>query len=159
MRKSADAFKDMLAAGGFDPDSPETYKKYFKSLYSRVNSHDASGIMELLAKDVQALRIQFRTAAEKFRLIDDYSRPVVVRYGGSEKLLTRLREAGPTREMMRGLQRYIVNVPEKKLKLMESEGSVSEVSPGVWVQERAAYSPLTGLDIFTGMIEPEELMA
>ncbi|HNT97099.1 MAG TPA: CRISPR-associated endonuclease Cas3'' [Elusimicrobiales bacterium] len=159
MRKSADTFRDLLATGGFDPDSPGIYKRYFEALYSRANSTDSAGIMELLTKDIQNCGIQFRTAAEKFRLIDDYSRPVVIRYGGAEKLLARLRETGPNREIMRGLQRYIVNVPEKKLLRMAAEDGVSEVSPGVWVQERAAYNQATGLDIFTGLIEPEELMA
>jgi CRISPR-associated endonuclease/helicase Cas3 len=53
--------------------------------------------MGLLANDNE-LRISFRTAAEKFRLIDDAaSASVVVRYGEGTQLIELMRRQGAER--------------------------------------------------------------
>ena len=82
-------------------------------------------------KDVNPdLFFQFRTAGENFKLIDDQAQsPVIVRYGRSEKLLDQLRFAGPTREIMRQLQRYTVNLPTRMVGIMRDNGLLEEVEP------------------------------
>jgi CRISPR-associated endonuclease/helicase Cas3 len=156
--KGENITRELLAGSDVTPDSPEIFKRYFELFYSRLNN-TGKEIMELLVKDAAEGAFQFRTAAEKFKLIDNYSRPVVVRYGKAPQLLERLRISGPSKGTMRGLQRYIVNVSERKLVQMAAGGGVSEVYPGVWMQAMAGYNPVTGLDIFSETINPEDLMA
>ncbi|NLX19807.1 MAG: CRISPR-associated helicase/endonuclease Cas3, partial [Desulfobulbus sp.] len=77
----------------------------------------------------------FRTAAEKFRLIDEktYS-PVLVSYQGGKDILGRLREQGPERQLLRRAQRYIVNLPRHVHERLIQEGAIEEVHPGIYVQ-------------------------
>ncbi len=46
-------------------------KQFFEHLYVRAPSLDKHGIHDLLTRDARDGQIQFRTVAEKFRLIDD----------------------------------------------------------------------------------------
>lgn len=156
--KGENTTRELLASSNVTPDSPEIFKRYFELFYSRLNN-TGKEIMELLVKDAAEGAFQFRTAAEKFKLIDNYTRPVVVRYGKAPQLIKTLRFTGPTKVTMRSLQRYIVNVSERKLAQLAAGGGVFEVYPGVWVQAMAGYSPVTGLDIFNENINPEDLMA
>lgn len=156
--KGENTTRELLTSPDLTPDSPEIFKRYFDLFYSRLNN-TGKEIMELLVKDAAEGAFQFRTAAEKFKLIDNYTRPVVVRYGKAPQLIETLRFTGLTKVTMRSLQRYIVNVSERKLALLAAGGGVTEVYPGVWVQAMAGYSPVTGLDIFNENINPEDLMA
>lgn len=65
--------------------TPKLFERYFELYYSSLNDLDKESIMDLL-KSGRNLEIQFRTAAEKFRLIDDQAQQsVIVRYGEAEK--------------------------------------------------------------------------
>jgi len=156
--KGENTTRELLASSDVTPDSPEIFIRYFNLFYSRLNN-TGKEVMDLLVKDAAEGGFQFRTAAEKFKLIDNYSRPVVVRYGKAAQLIECLRMTGPNKGIMRSLQRYIVNISKRKLAQMSAGGGVSEVYPGIWVQAMAGYNPVTGLDIFNGTINPEDLMA
>jgi CRISPR-associated endonuclease/helicase Cas3 len=81
LRKGEDATKSLLRTR---PDlvealSPEAFKTYFETFYGKVNSFDIKGILALLAgPDAQKFQIQFRTAAQRFRLIDDSAQKSIV---------------------------------------------------------------------------------
>lgn len=90
-------------------------------------------------------------------MIDEASAPVVVRYGGNEKLIEQLRVVGPKRPIMRRLQRYTVNVPQRTLGDLSQKGFVEEMHPGVHVQTLdSLYSEAFGLDIFREALKGEE---
>ena len=98
-----------------------------------------------------------REVAAAFRMIDEASAPVVVRYGGNEKLIEQLRVVGPKRPIMRRLQRYTVNVPQRTLGDLSQKGFVEEMHPGVHVQTLdSLYSEAFGLDIFREALKGEE---
>jgi len=113
---------------------PDIYPRYFQLFYSKVNSFDEKGIGALLS-DSSALdvKIQFRSAAQKFSLIDDAGQvPVVVWYtrpacdGESElsgkELVQLLEKTGPYRTLMRRIQRFTVTVPKRVVDGMLNEG-------------------------------------
>jgi hypothetical protein len=51
---------------------PSNFAAYFDHFYGGVNSYDKEGVMDLLAdRDAARGQIQFRTAAQSFRLIPD----------------------------------------------------------------------------------------
>lgn len=135
LRKGEDATKSLMRAR---PDlvealSPEAFRAYFETFYSKVNSFDAKDIQALLAgTDAQEFQIQFRSAAQRFRLIDDSAqKAVVVWFEGarfkSRDLLEELRRFGPHRRLMRRLQRCTVTVPDRAWKGLLDQGAIQEL--------------------------------
>ena len=94
---------------------------------------DKHGITELLTPqggNDDPLKVQFRTAAQRFRLIDESGyRSILVRYGDSPVLLGRLQKEGPERWLMRKLQRYTVSLPEWQFQKLLANGDVLEIYP------------------------------
>ncbi len=138
-------------------DAPLTrayFSTYFQHFYHGCEL-DKAGICDLLAlKDGHALAIDFRTAAGRFRLIDDEdSVPIIVLYRGPggqdtqiEQWLGLLRRDGPQRWLMRKLQRYIVGLPRSQAGPMLERGDIEEIMPGLWVQRgEGLYDPVLGL--------------
>ena len=111
--------------------SPATFEHF----YLKADSLDKHGINDLLMRDARELKIQFRTAAEKFQLIDDVeSQAILVWYGESQALIGKLKKDEPERWLMRKLQRYSVNLPRQVVDKLVETGEVQEVSPGIFAQ-------------------------
>ncbi len=133
--------------------TPEAFRHYFHLFFNQLNDFDKKHIMDLLAgSDARQCKIQFRTAALRFKLIDDQQQHgLIVRYrsGGTDNknLIDQLRFAGPSRGLMRKLQRFSVNVYDRDLQEMRNNGVIEEVN-GVWVQaSENLYDPIFGLDV------------
>jgi CRISPR-associated endonuclease/helicase Cas3 len=146
LRKGEDAGKEMfrVAAEAVAELSPEAFHRYFQILFRKLD-FDQKGIMALLANgDAWRFQIQFRTAAQRFKLIDDAAQTAVIvwfetKRFNSRVLLEDLRRFGPNRKLMRRLQRCTVNVPERGWKALLDQGSISEVQGpegplGIWAQ-------------------------
>jgi CRISPR-associated endonuclease/helicase Cas3 len=165
LRKGENTTRELCALPEFDPHQPDAFTRYFQLFYSKVND-TGSQFYDLLIKDVNPdLYFQFRTAAEQFRLIDDQAQQsVVVRYKNkSEKWLTQLRFAGPTREIMRALQRFTVNLPTRMVARMLADGRLEEVeprkAPGIIAQSSLnLYDRGMGLDVYTDYLPVEDLI-
>ncbi|MGX2040912.1 CRISPR-associated helicase Cas3' [Methylocaldum sp. MU1018] len=153
LRKAEDASRAVLHGEVADPLDRALFARYFEQFYyaCRLDQH---GIGELLKVDGRSLAINFRTAAEKFRLIrDEDSATVVVRYRGLDDsddtvdaLLGKLRKEGPERWLMRKLQRYAVSVPRRDVQRWVQLGDVQEWQPGLFVQvSDVGYSNDVGL--------------
>jgi len=130
-------------------DQPEVIEHYFSHLFQQISSADADKLNRLLVSEADELRVQFRTAAQNFRMIDDrHSHTVYVRYDeDAEKLLEQLRDY-PTRELLRALQRYSVTVYDYQLREMFERGTVEEISPGYFAQSVVGkYDATTGLRV------------
>lgn len=162
--KGENTTRELFALSGFDPQQPEACTRYFNLFYSKVND-TGSRFRDWLVRDVNPdLFFQFRTAAEKFKLIDDQTqRPVIVRRGKSIELLTQLRFAGPTREIMRQLQRYTVNLPTRMVDAMIADGRLEEVdakkAQGIIAQSNLKlYDDKVGLDVFKEHLPIEDLV-
>jgi len=169
LRFGEDACKMILYERPERPLTPELFKSYFNQYYSRVGKDglDKNGIQELLTKDAAQCKIQFRTAAEKFQLIEeDGSVAVVVPYANpddasrdSRKLIARLRAKELHRDILRQLQRYSVNVPEHHFHTLRNAGDLEELAPGLWIlKNETAYHPDLGLLVGeTGNPDPGKL--
>jgi CRISPR-associated endonuclease/helicase Cas3 len=148
LRKGEEATKAMLRTRPelVEALSPEAFRTYFETFYGKVNSFDTKDILTLLAgSDAQKFQIQFRTAAQRFRLIDDSAqKSIVVWFEGkrfdSRELLEELRKFGPHRRLMRRLQRCTVTVPERAWKELLDQGAIQELvgadgkGLGIWGQ-------------------------
>jgi len=108
-----------------DLSDPELVTKYFRMLFGSVVRD---------AREIETERQQrnFEHVARKLRLIDDYSGPVVVPYGHAAARLDRLRVDGPSREALRAVQPYVVNVAEWQLERLAEAQAVELVHDTVY---------------------------
>jgi len=133
LRKAADATETMLKSGVADPLDHANFEKFFGQLYWMANSLDTKGIIDLLKPDLEECGIQFRTAAEKFRIIDDTQQhTILVPYGKGKELIDLLKNNGAERWILRKLQRYSVNVYTNDFSSLQRKGLVDEISPSVF---------------------------
>jgi CRISPR-associated endonuclease/helicase Cas3 len=154
--KGENTTRELFALADFDPVRPEAFTRYFELFYSRVN--DTGGIFkEMLQRDAPNLEFHFRTAANQFRLIDETQRPLFVQFGKSGQWLDDLRRCGPKRQVMRKLQRYVVNISKGNFEKAKLDGLVEQVWSGFWCWI-GKYDPCYGLDLFGAGWAPEDLM-
>lgn len=146
LRKVEDAGKAILRNYQSTEFIPSIYSEYFKYLYSNLNSFDKADFYSHLVRDASNFDFQFKTFAEKFNMIDDKKQmSIIVKYKSSEKLIEQLRYAGASKELLRKLQRYIVNVPIYIFNKIREAGYIEEIG-GYWVQrDNYLYKPGLGL--------------
>ncbi len=123
-----------------DPLVRALFATYFQQFYHSVDL-DHKGVCALLKVAPETLGVQFRSAADAFRLIDDQdSATVVVRYEAHrdemDKLLATLTTKGPERWLMRKLQRYTVSIHKRVADRMLEQGSLTLPMPGLYVQKQ-----------------------
>ena len=151
LRKGEDACKTILRTQLFQELTPAIFTTYFHHFYSAVNDFDKPKFVELLVKDADQFKFQFRTLAQDFNLIDDVQKSIVVLYknkkteNNSEKLINELRFKGPSKQLNRKLQRFIVNVPLQMFNRILKNNYIDEIN-GYYVQiDPVLYKPGLGL--------------
>jgi CRISPR-associated endonuclease/helicase Cas3 len=118
-----------------DIESPDTFKTYFNALFGEVKNTDQSGVLNKLQKDAESLQIQFRTAAQQFRIIDDRETvSVFVRYNKEVDQWLGLLAKQPERWILRKLQRYAVTIYRYQFDAMLHRGDLEEIAPGFYAQ-------------------------
>lgn len=161
LRQAAELGRQLLMKGSGDPLARERFDLYFRQLFwLKGEGLDKHRIIGKLAND-DRLRFSFRSAAQKFRIVDDSMQaPVLVLYKDGEALVGQLSKMGPERRLMRRLQRYVVNLPVYVHKRLLAEGGIKEVHPGIFVQAHSAlYDPVIGLDAEKATLyEPDDLI-
>jgi CRISPR-associated endonuclease/helicase Cas3 len=161
LRQTAEIGRQLLMDQREDPLAPERFEQFFRMLYwMRGDLLDKENIMELLGNDSE-LRISFRTAAERFMLIDEGAyAPVLVHYDKGVKLIEELRRRGPERWLLRQAQRYVVNLPRHVHARLLTDSAIEEIHPGIFVQGHGnLYDKNLGFCADRSLIyEPDELM-
>lgn len=151
---------------GAEPFRPAAFDAYFKALYwAKANALDAYEMRELLRfgkKPIEAARagIGFRTAAERFRMVDDAQEPLIVCYDdAARRAIDTLRFAGPSRSTLRALQRYIVPVYRDAMVRLRQAAAIEDVQGVAVLAREELYHPDVGLELeaITEM-RPEQLM-
>lgn len=139
LRKAAGIGKRLLQKESDDLIAPQGFTEYFQELYWLQGENlDKYGILKDLAPDGE-FRFSFRTAAHKFKIIDDSRQvPVIVAYGAGAELISELERREPDRYLMRRLQRYIVNLPRYLHNRLVSEGSIRLIHEGIYIQGHSA---------------------
>lgn len=152
MSKAAQSCKSVLHGQAGNPLARGLFELYFRDFYGSVDL-DEKGIAAMLkVDDRETLAVQFRSAADAFKLIDDKNQAtVVVRYTphseALNKWLATLERDGPERWLMRKLQRYTVTIRQSVADKMLDQGSLSLPVPGLYVQvdTQSLYDPVLGL--------------
>ncbi|HHT63343.1 MAG TPA: CRISPR-associated endonuclease Cas3'' [Clostridia bacterium] len=162
LRKAADTTRSIV--GNYEnPLSYNIFEKYFSELYWKANSLDKEGITDLLnpfKNDIRECSIYFRTAASKFKIIDDsIQKTIFVRYGEGVKYIDLLKAKGPDRWLMRKLQRYTVNIYNYEFNDLMRRGVIEEVFSQIYaLSSELDYSKETGLLVDETLYEPEQFI-
>lgn len=160
--KAKQSGQEIMRLAEGDPLTRERFEAYFRHYYYSLNSLDSQpiGILDLLdmhnigtsCAEAAKYKFNFRTAAEKFRLIDEEGQTaIIVRYGESPSLIAALEasqnlEPYQRRAILRKLQRYTVNIREHECKKLMASSDVRQLFPGVFVlTSDGLYRPDIGL--------------
>jgi CRISPR-associated endonuclease/helicase Cas3 len=140
----SDITKSLLKKGLADLHDPGLYQEYFRDYYGHPYL-DYYGIQKMREG------FSYPLVAEKFRMIEDDSTPVIVKYPASplgdehpvDALLKKL-SSSPNRECLRALQPYTVNLLAHEFKKAQERKLVKVVVSGVWEWQEGHYD--SGLD-------------
>jgi CRISPR-associated endonuclease/helicase Cas3 len=156
----------LLREDADDPLTLDAFERYFRDLYWSKGDLDEGRIVtggnSLLARS--DLAFAFRTAAERFRLIDQEQVPVLVPWGEAEKIAAQLRAVAAAGHSLRGVmrraQRYIVGVYPRTAAGLIQAGVASELVPGLLqLDDRRLDDDVTGLRADKlSVYAPEELI-
>jgi CRISPR-associated endonuclease/helicase Cas3 len=145
LRKAQQSGQEIMRLTEGDPLTRERFEAYFRHYYASLNSLDKAEIVGLLDMHNRAGALRgefnFRTAANRFRLIDEEGQTaVIVRYGESPSLIAALEasqnmEPHQRRSILRRLQRYTVNIREHECKGLVNSKDIEEIFSGVFVQK------------------------
>lgn len=131
-----------LHTEGFpDALAPEAFERYFKLFYARQSSYDVQDIGELLSERSGQMEFNFRSAAAKFKLIDDKDQaslliPLHRRLSGHdhlETLIAQLARGDTDRWLMRSVQRYVLNIREERFSELLKTNAVMPLANGLYL--------------------------
>jgi CRISPR-associated endonuclease/helicase Cas3 len=139
--------------GRKDPDDPEELDRYYPARYQRENL-DSSGDgyeIEKLRRD-----LDFPAVAAKFRLIEEQTVAVAVRYGDDTALqdltgiIARLRQpglqaAGEARNLVRDLRPFLASIPKSLARKALASGYAEPII-GDLLEWREPYNSVRGID-------------
>lgn len=128
----------LLRRDNADLHNPTLYKEYFRRLYR---------VVETDTYKVQPAResLNYETVAKHFRMIDDNTVPVAVRYEDeADQIIARVRATGITRGLTRRLQPYLVNVYQNEISHLLDQGLIEEIAPELY-EWMGAYDSVTGI--------------
>lgn len=158
LRRAAHKAVSVLSGGVENPLDNALFRRFFELFYadSDLDKKRITPLLTPQGEGEDALRVQFRSAANRFRLIDDNGVPVLVRYDDTARqLIGLLKKDGPSRWLLRKLQRYSVNLSEYHFRRLQGNSEIEEISPGIWAQAvDTLYDPELGL-----VLEPQDIAA
>lgn len=159
LRKGEDKTRELLTINDIDLQHPKTFRRYFKMFYGALNNTGKVWLNGRLIRDaIPDLAFQFRTAGREFQIVKEHGQAVFVQYGKSKKWLDQLRSIGPTRDNLRALQQYSVNLSKSNFERARTAGLVESL----WMEEFWCWTPeydrSIGVDIFGGGWSPDNLI-
>lgn len=153
--QSVEAAEATLRNYADSPFSPAAFDRYFGELYwlKGDDALDACGMGQLLGlglrrREGDPFDFRYRTAAEKFRMIDDDQETLIVPYDDRARAaIAELRRDGPSRGLLRRLQSFTVPVVRSAIEKLRDALAVEERDGVTILTKRELYDPEVGLDI------------
>lgn len=156
MGKAANALSDLFEKV---PDkesltTPARLKEYFKEYYNKAITFDKPETEKNLYRDAESMGFQFATYARNFQLIEDKdSISVLVGYEDGATLIERLKNEGPSRELLRKLQQYSVSIRKWDYEKLIQKGLVKSYGKFIILEFGESYDLDAGLIIENGWVE------
>jgi CRISPR-associated endonuclease/helicase Cas3 len=148
IRQTAAAAASILRAFADDPASIEAIDAYFKLLDTLQDPRRSYDVQQVLACLDKPSGFDFKTAAEKFKLIgDEDSISVIIPYDQTaENLLEQLRASPLPTRIARQLQVYTVNIYEREFQSLQAKGAIDTYGDTYFVLNNMNYyDPETGV--------------
>jgi CRISPR-associated endonuclease/helicase Cas3 len=127
--------------------SPEAMTEYFREVYWRLGTDrlDCKGILPLFALDSGGTEFAYRTAAERFRMIESGMVPVIVPY--DDRARAAIAQLGvpalSSGRLARDLQHYTVDVPPRARARLVASGRAAFVAPDLRADQFCVLSDLS----------------
>lgn len=152
--QAAEAAEAALREHPTAPFRPAAFAVYFQELYwskgeAALDHYRMFDLLGLGGKrhEGDPLDFRFRTAAERFRMIEDDQEAIAVPYGEDGiRAIAALRSAGARRDTLRGLQRFTVPVSRPALDHLRSVGAVEDIDGVIVLVAPELYRADIGLD-------------
>lgn len=131
LKQFAQATREVLRRHGDAPLAPATIEAYFRLLYwqkgpRELDHHDLLGLVE----NGRLEGLPFETLEQKFRMIENIQRPVIIPYDDRARhAINRLSHAERVGGIARELQPYTVQVPHNGFRALEQAGVIATVEP------------------------------
>lgn len=140
MRLTADSFSDDLL-------STQAVATYFAELYQLKGSElDNKKILKMHNDTGQSLDFPFQTIADKFRMIESHMQPLIIPFDvEAESLISSLHHADHIGGLLRKLQPYTVQIPEKALAALYKAGRIEPINEKNFGKQ---FYTLIGLDLY-----------
>ena len=140
MRLTADSFSDDLL-------STQAVAAYFAELYQLKGSElDNKKILKMHNDTGQSLDFPFQTIADKFRMIESHMQPLIIPFDvDAENLISSLHHADHIGGLLRKLQPYTVQIPEKALAALYKAGRIEPINEQNFGKQ---FYTLIGLDLY-----------
>ena len=140
MRLTADSFSDDLL-------STQAVAAYFAELYQLKGSElDNKKILKMHNDTGQSLDFPFQTIADKFRMIESHMQPLIIPFDvDAENLISSLHHADHIGGLLRKLQPYNVQIPEKALAALYKAGRIEPINEKNFGKQ---FYTLIGLDLY-----------
>ena len=140
MRLTADSFSDNLL-------STQAVAAYFTELYQLEGSElDNKKILKMHNDTGQSLDFPFQTIADKFRMIESHMQPLIIPFDvEAENLISSLQHADHIGGLLRKLQPYTVQIPEKALAALYKAGRIEPINEKNFGKQ---FYALIGLDLY-----------
>ena len=140
MRLTADSFSDDLL-------STQAVAAYFAELYQLKGSElDNKKILKMHNDTGQSLDFPFQTIADKFRMIESHMQPLIIPFDNeAENLISSLHHADHIGGLLRKLQPYTVQIPEKALAALYKAGRIEPINEKNFGKQ---FYTLIGLDLY-----------
>ncbi|WP_308570885.1 CRISPR-associated helicase Cas3' [uncultured Haemophilus sp.] len=140
MRLTANSFSDDLL-------STPAVAAYFAELYQLKGSElDNKKILKMHNDTGQSLDFPFQTIADKFRMIESHMQPLIIPFDGeAENLISSLHHADHIGGLLRKLQPYTVQIPEKALAALYKAGRIEPINEKDFGKQ---FYTLIGLDLY-----------
>ena len=140
MRLTADSFSDDLL-------STQAVAAYFAELYQLKGSElDNKTILKMHNDTGQSLDFPFQAIADKFRMIESHMQPLIIPFDNeAENLISCLHHADHIGGLLRKLQPYTVQIPEKALAELYKAGRIEPINEKNFGKQ---FYTLIGLDLY-----------
>ena len=165
LRQAEQCTLELVKAGLLaDPLAPESFVRFFEHLNAK-GDRDQHGICRLLRAEQSStapLAIQFRSAAEAFRMIDNQGVPVIVPYRAVDEeespvamWLAKLMKEPDAAWIYRKLQRYTITLPESLANQLHRLGALN-VQAGMMVLLDSHYTMIWGIEMPESLLSAEK---
>lgn len=123
LRETEDCFADLT--------SQEAVSAYFTALFTlRPEELDQKKILKALQEGIDGCDLPFRQVAERVRLVESGTTPVVIPCDAIQEELDLLKRRNYAKGLLRKLGSYCVNVYPQHLRALQQAGAVMDVDSG-----------------------------